>query len=98
MMLNHLDPATFDTLSYDLYCPSVHKNGKLEKMLCRKCGVYFATQVAKRSHLCSLNDESDIEIDDNEPSRDAPDVDETFPVIKNLRHWMNSDFDCTSKD
>ena len=63
-------------------------------MYCKKCEIYFATQVAKRSHLCEVHDTAKNEDTEDIPVVDASD-DDTFPVITNLKTWLRSDFeDC----
>ena len=66
----------------------------LLKVYCKKCEVYFATQVAKRSHLCEVHDTAESEDTEDIPVVDGCD-DDTFPVITNLKTWLRSEFeDC----
>ena len=64
----------------------------LLKMYCKKCEVYFATQVATRSHLCEVHDTAENEDTEDIPVVDDSD-DDTFPVITNLKTWLRSDFE-----
>ena len=64
----------------------------LLKVYCKKCEVYFATQVAKRSHLCEVHDPAGDQDTEDMPVVDASD-DDTFPVIPNLKTWQRSDFE-----
>ena len=63
-------------------------------MHCKKCEIYFATQVAKTSHLCEEHDTAENEDTEDIPVVDGSD-DDTFPFISNLKSWLRSDFkDC----
>ena len=86
MMFSAIDPtSSFGDLPYDYYCPSVHKDGKLQKMVCKKWSVYFATQVAKRSHSCGADDDDFDEREDYGSNvQDNTQEDAGFSVIPNI--------------
>lgn len=49
LALRHLEPPhEFVRMPFDLYCPSV--TADVAKRSCEQCGMYFPSQVAKRSH------------------------------------------------
>ena len=77
-------------MPYDYYCPSLPK-GTMDKMICRKCEMYFATQVAKRTHACKTPGELEFDESTNsEPEEmSLPEIENaSMPVIGNLAAWF----------
>ncbi|OQV24085.1 hypothetical protein BV898_02039 [Hypsibius exemplaris] len=65
MLLKLFDPSSkYAALPFDYYCPSLQKGGKLDRMVCKTCGAYFATQVARKNHHCAPDDQEDMSDDD----------------------------------
>ncbi|OQV23435.1 hypothetical protein BV898_02557 [Hypsibius exemplaris] len=60
MLLKPFDPSSkYAALPFDYYCPSLRKGGKLNRMVCKTCGVYFATQVACKTDHCAPDDQEE---------------------------------------
>ena len=90
----HLQPLhDFTEMPFDLYCPSL-SNADLHKRCCEKCGQYFASQCAKRSHsslhkrtamdsATASNQSAINEISASTPESEEADVDlpRTTPVL-----------------
>ena len=90
MLLKAVDPIDprYTTLPYDYFCPSIRKDGKLEKMVCKTCGVHFATQVARKGHHCLTSFNNSLVIFEDELTHLEPIGCLEIPVIKNLADWL----------
>ena len=71
------------------------------KMVCKKCSVYFATQVACKAHRCVF-DKEDKYLDETEllaeinggPLRmSINDPNTPLPIVGNIQQWIQSDFE-----
>ncbi|OWA50299.1 hypothetical protein BV898_14821 [Hypsibius exemplaris] len=94
MLLKPFDPSSkYAALPFDYYCPFLRKGGKLNRMVCKTCGAYFATQVACKNHHCAPDDqEEDYEdmSDDDEVATYVPAYLD-IPIISDLMDWLRSD-------
>ena len=70
------------------------------KTVCKKCSVYFATQVACKAHRCVFDkeeylDETDLLAEINGcPSRmSINDLNAPLPIVGNIQQWIQSDFE-----
>ena len=103
LALRHLEPShEFVRMPFDLYRPSVTDD--LIKRSCKQCGMYFPSQVAKRSHarihkraLAMAVKEADVEEIEAEPEAEVVPVNATaaavtdgVPVVRNLFDAANS--------
>ncbi|OQV20895.1 hypothetical protein BV898_05235 [Hypsibius exemplaris] len=83
MLLKLFNPSSmYAVLPFDYYCPSLRKGGKLNRMVCKTCGEYFAMQVACKNHHCAPDDhEEDYEdmSDDDEVAAHVPASPEDIP-------------------
>ncbi|OWA51665.1 hypothetical protein BV898_16141 [Hypsibius exemplaris] len=68
--------------------------GKLNRMVCKTCGTYFATQVACKNPHCAPDDQKeDYEYmsDDDEVAAHVPASPEDIPITSDLMDWLRSD-------
>ncbi|OQV25563.1 hypothetical protein BV898_00501 [Hypsibius exemplaris] len=86
MLLKRFDPSSkYAALPFDYYCSSLRKGGKLDRTVCKMCGAYFATRVARRNQHCAPDDqEEDYEdmSDDDEVAAHVPASPEDIPIIQ----------------
>ena len=94
-LLKPFDPSSkYVALPFDYYCPSLRKGGKLDRMICKTCGAYFATQVARKNHHCTPDDQEEDYEDmsgDDEVVAHVPASSEDIPIISDLTDWLRSD-------
>ena len=71
------------------------------KMVCKRCSVYFATQVACKAHRCVF-DKKDKYLDETKllaETNDGPlrmsinDPNAPLPIVENIQQWIQSDFE-----
>ncbi|OQV15340.1 hypothetical protein BV898_10446 [Hypsibius exemplaris] len=95
MLLKPFNPSSkYATLPFDYYCPSLQKGGKLDRMICKTCGAYFATQVARRNPYCEPDDQKgDYEdmSDDEKIAAHVPASPENIPIMSDLTDQLRSD-------
>ncbi|OQV11533.1 hypothetical protein BV898_14189 [Hypsibius exemplaris] len=95
MLQKPFDPnSKYAALPFDCYCPSIQKGGKLDRMVCKTCGAYFATQVARKNHQCAPDDQKeDYEdmTDDDEVAAHVPASPQDIPIISDRTDWLRSD-------
>ena len=71
------------------------------KIVCKKCSVYFATQVACKAHRCVFDnedkylDETELpaEINGGQLRMSIDDPNAPLPIIGNIQQWIQSDFE-----
>ncbi|OQV26212.1 putative aminopeptidase W07G4.4 [Hypsibius exemplaris] len=95
MLLKPFDfSSKYAALPFEYYCPSSQKGGKLDRMVFKKCGVYFATQIARKNHHCAPDDQeedyNDIS-DDDEVAAHIPASPDDIPISSGLTNWLRSD-------
>ena len=75
---------------------------KLRKMICKKCGTYFATQVACKAHRCfpgaseegDIHDQEMLEEINGGPIRiTVSSPDDAIQIVDNMKKWISSDFE-----
>lgn len=98
LALSGLEPRhSFNSMPFDLYCPSVA--GKIHKRIC-SCGKYFPTQAAIKGHEVVHHRYFVTEQDESEEAAEKPSIqtdsagDSTTDVviIPNLFEWLQSEF------
>ena len=74
---------------------------KLRKLMCKKLGTHFATQVACKAHRCFPSSEQE-DIDEQElleAINDGPiritvsSPDDAIQIVDNMKKWLSSDFE-----
>ena len=74
---------------------------KLRKMICKKCGTYFAAQVACKAHRCFPSSEQEdigeqelLEEINGGPLRiTVSSPDDAIQIVDNMKKWLSSDFE-----
>ena len=91
IMLHRLQPQTeFKLFPFDFYCPSVRD--KVATRICQKCGLYFATQAAMKTHLSVHNGRILQTISDEDQAHPLPISTCHVPVFENIFDLMKSPF------
>ena len=69
------------------------------KLVCKKCFVYFATQVACKAHRCVFDKEDKYETELLAEINGGPlrmsinDPNAPLPIVRNIQQWIQSDFE-----